>query len=410
MKDLMDEIKLKLELYLEGIRIEPSALEGVGSRYKENITYLFDYNYDFDPRYVPPLDYHLPLGSLVRVSYRESSPYVVRRENGQLFVERDGRFLSTLEWTRRPDFYDRLTSDGIEMKKIGQIQGDCCMTICFTNTCLNWRDGNECRYCNINSAQKDALNKGTVLITKKPQQIGEVAAAWLEEVRQKGLNFHSILVAGTLPGKKASDITIEILQAIREHTGLSALDGGLINIAAPKSLEEIDRLYEAGARNVAFNLEVWDPDMFKVICPGKNRNIGRDTFLQSLEHAGKIFGRTHVCSVFVCGLEEKAKYLEAARYLSERGAWILAAPWIVMKGSRLEGHRTPTTEWHLEVNEQVLDILIENIPEILTEEFFRSGNLTCYRCQPFTIFWDLLRVRLGGLTIPLGIDGAPCEA
>lgn len=391
--ELMSEIELKLNLYLEGVRIDPSALEGVGDRYKENITYVFDYNYLDDPSLLLPLEMRFPLGTLCRVCYDDRAPYLIRRENGTLFVEKEGRFLSTLEWTERPRFYDCLTSDGQPMKRVAQLQGDCCFTVCFTNYCINWQGGNQCRYCNLNAAQKDEVNKGKVLLSKRPEQVGEAAAERMREAEEKGIDFHGILVAGTLPGTKASEATIKLLDAMRRHTGKEAFEGFLINIAAPLDLSELDHIYAAGGRKIALNLETWDPRTFEVICPGKHLNIGRETFLKALEHAASVFGRGHACSAFVCGLEEKSKYYEAAEYLAERGSWAFLQPWKVMKGSLLEGHRTPGVEWHLEVNERVIEITAQALPEILAPDFYTAGNATCIRCQPLNIFFDLLHAR-----------------
>lgn len=399
-QEIAREIEIKAHIINQGVRVEENAMEGVGTRYKEDIAWLFDFN--VRPETVPllPMELKLPMGSIAEANCNITSPYLIRKEDGTLFLEKDGEFITTLEWTYRPKFYNKFTSDGVEMKKVAQIRGECSLCLCFSNACANWAGGDQCRYCNINSARRMERNIGTVLPLKKVNQFGEVAAAALEE----GISFHVIVVSGHLPGKRASDTAAQILETIKEYTGLEGKLPGSCNIAAPLDTSEIDRVYQAGVAGIGFNLECWDPNMFKIICPGKHKNIGREVFLRALEYAVSLWGRGYVYSALVCGLEEKEKYFEAAEYLAEKGVFPIVVPWFPVQGSNLEGHRAPTPEWILEVNEKVIDIIARHIPGILKEEYLRGGAFGCYRCQPQILCWDEIRRRLGGPDIVMPRD------
>lgn len=41
--DLAREIEAKMGVMVEGVRLDPGALDGVGKQYKENIPLIFDY-------------------------------------------------------------------------------------------------------------------------------------------------------------------------------------------------------------------------------------------------------------------------------------------------------------------------------------------------------------------------------
>ena len=395
---LSREIEIKAETMTEGLRIEEEALEGVGTKYLEDISSVFGYYLEgYKPGTLYPSDFKLPLGSVTKVTYNAKSPYLVRKEDGTLILEKTGKFVSTIEWIARPEFYDRFTSDGVEMKKVAQIRGECAFIACPSVFCTNWKTGDQCRYCNINAAQQ--VRKGEVATRKKPQQIGEAAAAAIEE----GITIHLLLSGGTLPEKKAVDMFAECCEGIREHTGLEKAPG-CVNMAAPVDLSEIDRLYQAGALSVGLDLEVWNPHMFKAICPGKSKFIGRENWLRALEYAAEVFGQAYCFSAFVLGLEEKDNYYEAADYLAEKGVFTALIPWIPLKGSKLEGHRPPHAEWMLEVNEKVMDIMVEKMPIILTEEFWNNSPVTCYRCASVDLFWDEIRKRLEGKEILMPKD------
>lgn len=76
---LIRELEIKTDLLIEGMRVEESALEGVGTRCKENINWLFDYNFiQLSPGLQIPGDLILPEGTTVQVCINPKSPYLIR--------------------------------------------------------------------------------------------------------------------------------------------------------------------------------------------------------------------------------------------------------------------------------------------------------------------------------------------
>lgn len=398
--DLSQEIALKANLLQDGLRIGPAAMEGVGTRYKESENWQFTWEFGEVRREQTPAELKLPLGTWVQVRPNEESHYLVRREGDALVLEKRGKSLTTVQWAERPKFYSRKTSDGVEMWKIGQLRGDDGLCFGWTNFCLTWVDDNQCRYCNFNYTHKE--DKGaSVFSMQRAEQVGEVAAAAWEE----GIAYHVLITSGSMPKDRDVEANITLLESIRRHTGLKRVPGCNAHPGAPLDLSNIERLHEAGATNAVFNLEVWDPHLFEYMCPGKARNVGREHWLKALEHAVPVFGRGHVYSFFVTGLEHKESLYEGAKYLTERGIVPGLVPWIPMVGSKLEGHRPPTGEWLLEVNETVLDIVATNIPEYLTVEAFQDFNSAlCYRCVPLCLMFDCIRRRLGGLEREINME------
>lgn len=61
---------------------------------------------------------------------------------------------------------------------------------------------------------------------------------------------------------------------------------------------------------------------------------------------------------------------------------------IPMAGPKLERHRPPQPNWGYEVNEKTVDIMAEHMPEILTEDFFRSAMVCYYQRSTIALFWD----------------------
>jgi len=51
------------------------------------------------------------------------------------------------------------------------------------------------------------------------------------------------------------------------------------------------------------NYEVWDERLFSIICPGKERYVGRSEWHRRILDAAEVFGPSHVIPNFVAGVE-----------------------------------------------------------------------------------------------------------
>ncbi len=78
----------------------------------------------------------------------------------------------------------------------------------------------------------------------------------------------------------------------------------------------IQRMKDAGADEIKINIETWPLDLFKKICPNRDR----DKTLAALEEAVKIFGRNKVQTNFIIGLgETDDDIIDALKKLSHMG-------------------------------------------------------------------------------------------
>ena len=71
-------------------------------------------------------------------------------------------------------------------------------------------------------------------------------------------------------------------------------------------------------------------------------------FIRSIRTAAKIFGEGNVYGVFVMGLEPKKTFLEGVKEMTALGANVVPFVWSPNPGSKLEGHRAPTSQWFVE--------------------------------------------------------------
>lgn len=95
-----------------------------------------------------------------------------------------------------------------------------------------------------------------------------------------------------------------------------------VSICPTKGSSEI--LYEAGAREIKYNIEVFDRNLFDKICRGKDYHL----ILESLIDAVDLFGRNKVCSNIIVGLGENNESIkEGIDFLTSHGIVPILRPY-----------------------------------------------------------------------------------
>jgi hypothetical protein len=82
-------------------------------------------------------------------------------------------------------------------------------------------------------------------------------------------------------------------------------------------VEDVRRIRDAGIRIYHPNYEVWDPELFRKLCPGKARYVGREEWIRRILDAADIFGPPRVIPNFVAGVE----MARPAGFTREEDAW-----------------------------------------------------------------------------------------
>jgi len=370
-------LELKAELLVEGIQATPVALKEVGKKYKEQNHGLFGWDFEDHAETALPDDFLLPDGTVVQFRKNSRSPYRVTVEENDLMLSNGKGKICKVEWIPRPTYYTKETVDHHSMVKIGQVGGEDCLFFCYQNYCSHFSKKEECLFCNLVSTSR---TYDSVLKKKETEDIGEVAKAAFAEGRVK----HVLLTGGCFNHQQEIEIVADILKSIREQTGLERIPGTILPSPA-KGEDEIRRYYDTGIKAIGFSMEIWDEKLYEAICPGKSKNVSHEDFIRSVRTAVKIFGEGNVYGVFVMGLEPKKTFLKGVREMTALGANVVPFVWSPNPGSKLEGHRAPTSQWFVET--------VLEASEIVHRAHIPSGTENhCYRCDGNSLLHDALRI------------------
>jgi len=300
--DVPPEVIVKEDLLHQGVRFGDELVADDRSR-QETIWYFAQHEFIF--RGGP---YHLRR-TLVQANVKANAPYAIHLWDGSPTLLHNGHFLAEAEFLPRPPYYERTLPDGTPYPDIVATSygGHVLYALVFSD-CHNWDYGEQCRFCDIH---KDAQRReGSDLIPHQVYQDPGRVAAVLSDVlgnKEEMLAGHPVayLLSGGairtgLAGLSETDFFLRYVEAVKPRVGNR---WPCVVVMRAQKAENLRRLRAAGANVVSHNLEVWDPRLFQIICPGKERSIGRDEWLRRLLEAVSIFGEGHVQSTFVMGVE-----------------------------------------------------------------------------------------------------------
>lgn len=343
---LYKELELKSKVNVEGVSVNPAIFKhlDLGGKYQEQIHGLFEMDHHEHVGISFPCGFTSPNGLRYNFNWDVNSRFSIKYNDEKYYLAEDDKEIFSVEFDKRPNYYKLTTSDGTDMSHVAGFTPGGTVGVAYSNECSLKEKGLDCLFCNAN-ATKDTYAEKENIKWKNPKQIGETVAAAFQYDDAKHVN----ITGGFIPERREVEYYIDVAESIQEYTGVEDFNGTAV-IGAPDDLNVIDKYKEAGYRTIAIQIEIWDKNIFKTICPGKEKECGGwQHWVDALEYAVKVFGVGNVRTGFVTGIEPKEKTLEGVEYLASKGILSLTNAWNPNPGSKLEGHRTPTPEWHLDM-------------------------------------------------------------
>jgi len=312
-------------------------------------------------------------------------PYTVDVIDGKIVLVDEGEIIEEVEYWEKPDYYNKLTSSGKPMWQIVGARPQR-LHILPSHYCHFWdKPGNGCKYCGIGATYHQNKDK------KPPRlDVNDVAETVKEALKQPGRYTSVMLTGGSiLSGKELLDdevdFYIEILQAVGENLKVDKFPSQLNGTAFNE--KQLRRLYEnTGLTSYTTDLEVFDEEKFKWICPGKAEFIGYEEWKNRLYKAVEIFGRGNVNTGIVGGVEMATPHgfkteeealqaaFEEADKLGSQGVSVKFDVWNVVPGSIFFQQTSPSLEYYVKLAKGFEDIRRKYDFNIDMDNYRRCGN------------------------------------
>lgn len=270
---------LKIDLMLRGLRVEGPLGDVVARSSRAGM--------GLDLILPGQMFANIPYGH----EYTQKSPYLLtRKPNGDTVIT-DGSDEVEVKLIETPDFYRKKTSTGVPLSKIGTIHGTFCVIIPQPR-CDFYDTSTECKYC----AGNFDINYGQGADPFTVDEVLETVSAVIEEKNVDKI-YLSVGFSGTDDGGIV--FLAPYIEAIKKHFNILVA----VEALPPKENKWIDETYAVGADSVLYNLEIFDKELFELMCPGRAELIGHDRYIDALKYAAKIFPGGTVASHLIVGLE-----------------------------------------------------------------------------------------------------------
>lgn len=277
----------------------------------------------------------------VTEAFTKASPYVVRRrENGEIWIDRDREPIARVQLAPRPDWYDAQTTSGKCMSAVGTLQGTY-LGVYPAKVCEYWTEKPErtnCKFCSV------GLNLGADDADEK--SVREVVEVAVKAREQSGITYIDFNT-GHYEGETYLDILEPYIRAVKEATGC------LIGVQTPphSDLSRYDKLKKMGVNRVSFCFEIYDPERFVEICPGKADKYGLQRYLDAVRYCadlGKVRGLRFDPWVsngeIIAGLEPPESSVKAVEWITSVGAIPTVCVFRPLKNTDYEDVDVPKTE------------------------------------------------------------------
>jgi len=260
----------------------------------------------------------------------KDSPYTLHKESGRYKIYKDNEFITDIRLSPQPSWYERKTSSGKIMKRVGSLQGTY-LGIYPAKVCEYWIRETKvnCKFCSV------GLNLGADDADEK--SLKDVVETVREAVKESGITYVDFNT-GHYPGETYLDILEPYITAIKNEFGL------LIGVQAPphNDLTRYDRLKKLGVNRVSFCFEIYDQDRFVEVCPGKHTQYGLKRYLDAVEYCAKVFDTCN--GEIIAGLEPAESSIEAIDWITSVGAIPTVCVFRPLKGTDYEDVAPPKTE------------------------------------------------------------------
>ncbi|PYQ47349.1 MAG: hypothetical protein DMF78_24010 [Acidobacteria bacterium] len=301
---------LKLDLYCRGLRLDESCfVEADGGRKILRTRAGLGSG----------LELILPGGLWTNVpvaeSFAQSSPYTLHRTEHGYLLRWSGSDVARVRLSPRPAWYDRKTSTGKPMTRVGTLQGTY-LGVYPAKVCEYWTAKPtkvNCKFCSVglNLGVDDADDKSV-------SEVIEVVRAAREESGITYVDFNT----GHYAGDTYLDILEPYIARIKKELGL------LVGVQTPphRDLRRYDALRAMGVNRVSFCFEIFDRAIFKEVCPGKHAEYGLDFYLSAIAYCAALGRKGPRAEPWVtngeliAGLEPPESSIRAIDWITSVGA------------------------------------------------------------------------------------------
>lgn len=391
--DVHPNIVLKTDVLRQGLKISERARQEFNQR--DDILWrgfhLFSYDAGKPTVYKDkiPMGFHLSDGCCVQIRTNDKSPYLLDFIDGEfLLTENNEPIAEGIYFDPKPKWYDMKLEDGTPIPAIVQGFSGEYMFITINRYCELWNTKDQCLFCDMNATFKSQrAGDEDVVARLEPNLLADALKIAINVDTRYRLAV--VITGGTIMrryrGQTELDFYCTRLNAMREKLQVWIPSTFQID---PQDDKGWRRIHDTGVSSVQPNLEVWGKDLFAWICPGKEKFIGYDKWIERTIRGVDFWGRGLIQPNFVMGVEMAKphgfeKVSDAVKstadgwdFLMSHGVLPRFNQWYIESGSAFANQSPPPLEFFIEVQKAYTELRWKhNFDPPFPSTFSRTGYL-----------------------------------
>lgn len=270
---------------------------------------------------------------------RENTPWNLRIDGDNLNLYHNNDYNRTLNLPEALPFFGKRLSDGTLSDEIISVSGAVTPGFFLHPKCYYFPQGVPCGFCSLMPTRNTV---GKSLLTEFNEQNISEATKLFQNTKWRDIPLITNTCGTPENDEETRRTIIEPLRYLYE-----ALDPKIpIHVLAhpPNDLKLIHEFKVAGVTTIAFNLEIYDRERFREICPGKDKYYGYDKWWEALDYAKEVFGEYNVFCGLVWGLESPESTMEGIEFILSRGIGFASNVFHADPHSRLGKYPQPSEE------------------------------------------------------------------
>ncbi|WCL50915.1 radical SAM protein [Leptospira sp. GIMC2001] len=318
-KSIPIEAIVKQDILRQGIHFLPESFK-IGKDYKSKDYFIFSFDHTPLADLVDGADTQAPeeiriqgghfalKPTVISTRNNANSPYKMKLVDGipTLFLYETN--LGNAAYPPKPAWYRHKTKSGKFPGEIAPvIEWGYLIYLTVFRNCQYFGKEEECAYCDINHNYRQQKGAGRPYTGVKDVEDLIEVLSWIdaEDEVAKVYTITGGSVLTQLKKKNEVDFYLQYPQAI-ETKFPGRWMGKLVAQAFEK--DDCKKFKDSGIQIYHPNYEVWDRELFKKICPGKEAWIGYDTWIRRVVDSAEVFGAENVIPNFVGGVELSQPY------------------------------------------------------------------------------------------------------
>ncbi len=313
----MSSAELKIFLLSKGINSDINLFADYPEKFYDNQFVYGQTSRGVAPKHRFPQVLLLGDDIVVALLRKENSPWNLKIEGGCVNLYHNDCYFRSVRLPERPAYFDEQLSDDTPSQNIIAVAGEDTPGFFFYPECYYFSEGKPCGFCSMKGTRKTVGKHMASNFTD--QQIVE-ATRLFQNTKWRDIPLISITMGTCRTDEETREYVIRPIRTMYD-----TLDPKIpIHILAhpPYDFSLIEEFKEAGVTSIAFNLEVFDRDLFEKICPGKYHFYGYEKCWEALDYAGEVFGDYNVFCGLVWGLEPPGSTIRGNEYMVSKGIGI----------------------------------------------------------------------------------------